>query len=112
MEQVGSLRSVQVGVGFRNATESVAIGMQALANKLGSATPWAALQADLSNAFNSLDRSALRQAAATRAPSAYNYLRLAYGASAPLYVGGTTIPSLKGIHQVCPLGPLGFALGI
>jgi len=111
-EQVGALHPVQVGVGVRNATESVAMGMQSLASTLAGATPWAALQVDFSNAFNSLDRSALLRAAASRAPSSYNYLRFAYGAAAPLYVGGTTIPSLTGTHQGCPLGPLGFALGI
>ena len=39
-EQVGTLRPGQVGVGVRNATEAVAMGMQALACKLGDASPW------------------------------------------------------------------------
>ena len=45
-------------------------------------------------------------------PSAYNYLRFAYSVETPLFHQGATIKSQTGTQQGCPLGPLGFALGI
>ena len=110
--EVDSLRPMQVGVGVPNAAESVAMGVQAVAAALGTGESWVCLQVDFENAFNSLDRSALLSSAAVRAPTAFNYLRFAYGGDVPLFVGETRILSRTGTHQGCPLGPLGFALGI
>ena len=71
------------------------------------------MQIDFSNAFNLLDRSHLLREAASRCPSAFNYLRYAYATAAPLFLGdGSTIQSTRGTHQGCPLCSLGFALGI
>ena len=53
------MRPVQVGVGVPNATESVAMGVQALANTLASGAEWVCLQVDWSNAFNSLGQTTL-----------------------------------------------------
>lgn len=111
-EQVDALRPIQVGVGARNAAESVALSMQAISRRLGDHSQWVALQIDFRNAFNCLDRTTVLHNAANRAPSTFNYLRFAYTDGAPLYVGGTTLWSTRGTHQGCPLGPLGFALGI
>ena len=86
--------------------------MQALSSILDEGSNWVALQVDFRNAFNTLDRTTLLLSAAKRVPSAYNYLRFAYGTAAPLYVGGTSLLSQTGTHQGCPLGPLGFALGL
>ena len=46
------------------------------------------------------------------APSLYNFLRYAYGTSVPLHLGSSLVMSETGTHQGCPLGPVGFALGI
>ena len=111
-EQTVTLRPVQCGVAVPNATESIAMSVQSLANTLGNGSNWACLQVDFTNAFNCLDRSAILSAAALRTPTCFNYLRFAYGTPAPLYIGGQTLFSLTGTHQGCPLGPLGFALGL
>ena len=111
-EQVDSLRPLQVGVGVKKAAESVAMGMQALASALDAGSQWVVLQVDFKNAFNTVDRTTLLRAAAQRAPSSFNYLCYAYGSPAPLFVGDTIILSQAGTHQGCPLGPLGFALGL
>ena len=67
----------------------------------------------MSNAFNTVDRTAMLKACLHCTPSLYNYLRFAYGRTATLNVDqGVSIPSLAGTHQGCPLGPIGFALAI
>ena len=88
------------------------MGLQSVSKALGDTARWVCLQVDFANAFNSMDRSAILREAAARTPAAFNYLRFAYGAVAPLYVGGTMMLSRTGTHQGCPLGPLGFALGL
>ena len=110
--QVDTLRPVQVGVGVPNAAEGVAMGMQALANTLADGSDWVCLQVDFRNAFNLASRDALLREAAARTPSVYNYLRFAYGAPAPLFVGDSQLLSTGGTHQGCPLGPLGFSLAL
>ena len=45
-------------------------------------------------------------------PATFNFLRFAYTEQAPLFTGGRILWSKEGTHQGCPLGPLGFALGI
>ena len=106
------LRPLQVGVGVPKAAECVAMGVQATATALSGGTQWACLQVDWSNAFNTIDRTALLNACIRRMPSAYNYLRFAYAGQVPLYLGDRMLPSRRGTHQGCPLGPLGFALGL
>ena len=110
--ETDQLRPLQVGVGVPNAAECVAMGVQATATALSGGTQWACLQVDWSNAFNTIDRTALLNASLRRMPSAYNYLRFAYAGDVPLYLGDRLLPSRRGTHQGCPLGPLGFALGL
>ena len=95
-----------------SAAECVAMGLQSVVDSLSHTADWVILKVDLSNAFNSVQRWAVLKAATAYVPAAYNYLKYAYSQEAPLYVGDVTIPSQKGTHQGCPLGPLGFSLAI
>ena len=108
--QVDGLRPTQVGVGVPNAAESVAMGVEALSRTLQERSDWVCLQVDFRNAFNLVNREVLLREAAVRVPCAFNYLKFAYGAPAPLFVGDTQLLSSLGTHQGCPLGPLGFSL--
>ena len=45
-------------------------------------------------------------------PSFFNYLRFCYVRISPLFFGDKVIQSVTGTQQGCPLGPVGFALGI
>jgi hypothetical protein len=100
----------QLGLGTPNATEAVAMGVQAMVNNLDHHGNWAILQVDLKNAFNNAHRQAMLQAAISKAPCLFNYLKLAYGQPAPLFCGSTTLSSEQGTHQGCPMGPVGFSL--
>ena len=81
--QVAGLTPVQVGVGVRSAAESVAMGAQSLVNHLGVSATWCVLKVDMTNAFNTVDRTALLKAALHFTPALFNYLRFAYGQEAP-----------------------------
>ena len=65
---------------------------------------------DLSNAFNSLHRSAILDAIASRVPHLYRYCFSAYSAPSSLIFGDFEISSEEGIQQGDPLGPLLFCL--
>jgi hypothetical protein len=88
------------------------MGTQALVNRLGEGARWVLLKVDLKNAFNTLSREQLLEETHTRCPALYNFMRFAYSHHVPLFCGGRMLHSQKGVHQGCPLGPVGFALGI
>ena len=46
------------------------------------------------------------------APNTYNFQRLTLSRSTPLFSSGRILYSESGVPQGCPLGPLGFSLGI
>ena len=111
-KQVAELQPIQVGLGVPGAAEAVGIGLQALVNTLGPQSSWVVLQVDISNAFNTQHRTAILQGSLLRAPALYGFLRFAYLQSLPLFLGGQVIDSCMGTQQGCPLGPVGFAVGI
>ena len=72
-----------------------------------------ALQVDMRNAFNSIDRTHMLSMALQKAPSVYNWLSWCYQAATPLYCQGRVLPrSTAGVHQGDAMGPIGFALGL
>ena len=84
--QLAKLQPVQAGVGVRNATESVAMCTQNLANALGTGQSWVMLQVDLRNAFNCVERLHVMKAAEHYAPSLHNFLRFASADAARLFL--------------------------
>lgn len=68
---------------------------------------------DFSNAFNTLDRTALAQRVRTVAPELLRAVAWAYGHPSDLVLGdGSTVLSSQGVRQGCPLGPFLFSLGV
>jgi hypothetical protein len=111
-EQIANLHPLQVGVGLRNATEAVAMGVQGVVDSRAAMGHWVILKVDMTNAFNTISRQGVLHETQARCPSLFNYLRFCYQLHAPLFCGGQTLPSQTGVHQGCPVGPVGFALGI
>ena len=66
----------------------------------------------MSSAFQGVDRTHVLQNAQTDAPNTYNFQRLTLSRSTPLFSSGRILYSESGVPQGCPLGPLGFSLGI
>src|SRR5512133_787212 len=91
--EVANLAPTQVGVGVPSAADNVAMGAQAMVNRLGSGPTWALLKVDLKNAFNCVDRFTVLSSAAARCPTAYNFLHFAYAATAPLFCAGRELAS-------------------
>ena len=111
-EQVQALKPRQCGVGVPNACEMVGMGLQRLADQHPEGD-WVAVQVDVSNAFNTVHRTAMLQQCHQKTPAAYNWLAWSYRAPVSLYCQGTEIAQSKtGVHQGDAMGPLGFALGL
>ena len=70
------------------------------------------LLVDFSNAFNSVDRSALFCEVRLHTPSISAWMECCYGAQPILHLSDHTILSSCGVQQGDPLGPLGFALAL
>jgi hypothetical protein len=88
------------------------MGLQRLVDARQNDPDCVILTIDMTNAFNALSRGAVLEQAQTRCPSLFNFLRFSYQLHAPLFTGGQVIQSQTGVHQGCPLGPIGFAMGI
>ena len=110
--QLSKLQPLQAGLGTPHACEMIAMGVQNMIQLLPTEGDWAVLQLDLSNAFNSVSRTAVLEGAKALAPNTYNWLRFCYARPVPLYCGDKVLASETGVHQGDPLGPAGFALAI
>ena len=88
-EQVATLRPRQCGVGVPFAAEHVGMGMCGLVHGVDvREAPWVALQVDMRNAFNCVDRTAMLTVALTKTPAAYSWLAWCYAEAAPLLCQG------------------------
>ena len=112
VEQVKGLQPVQLGVGVPMACPIIAHGLRRAVNDLPVNGDWAILQVDVSNAFNTVARSAIMAGARDFAPAVIPWMQFCYSRTVPLFSGDQVIHSSTGTHQGCPMGPLGFALGI
>ena len=109
---IEKLHPLQVGVGIPGAADAVAMGLQSLVNSQPTGSHWVLLKVDISNAFNTIHRQHVLEQTAIRCPTLFNYLRFNYRSHAPLFCGPTILESQAGVHQGCPLGPIGFATGL
>ena len=112
MGEMRALAPIQCGVGVTNACESIGQGLQALIPSMPEDGDWVVLQIDVSNAFNTIDRTGVLKGTAERAPTMYPFLKSLYGQPAFLFCQGRVMLSRTGVHQGCPLGPGAFAVGI
>ena len=106
------LQPLQVGVGTRNGCESVIHVVRQWCGRHQADEDRVLALMDLSNAFNSVDRSAFREAVRRIAPSLAPWVDFCYGNSGTLLLGAEMIDSERGIQQGDPLGPLLFSLAI
>ena len=61
-QQIETLQPLQVGVGLRNATEAVAMGVQGVFDSRASTGHWVILKVDMTNAFNTVySKAVLRE---------------------------------------------------
>jgi hypothetical protein len=74
---------------------------------------YTALNADISNAFNTISREKIRQQLQEHFPMLLPYFQSSYATGAPLYYKGDILAySREGVRQGDPLGPALFALGL
>ena len=83
--EVAALGPRQCGVGVPFAAEHVGMTVQAMARRGGR---WGILQVDVSNAFNTIDRSAMLRGAQRLAPHVEPWLHWCYRQAVPLYSQG------------------------
>jgi hypothetical protein len=97
-------------------TLSQSVG-HALRSGLSCCHGYVTLQLDFQNAFNSVSRTALLQAVASRAPRLLPFAAWTYRSHGPLVVRGASadappLTSQSGVRQGGPCGPLLFALAL
>jgi hypothetical protein len=105
------MKPLQLGVGMPGGCEAFIHAANALFHD--SSIPihakWA-LQVDMQNAFNLVDREASFAEVRTHFPEAAAWVEFSYGCHPFLKFGNGIILSCLGIHQGDPFGPLLFAL--
>ena len=107
------LRPAQLGVATRNGCEAVVHAVRAYVTDAASSSQNTVIvKLDVTNAFNSVRRDAMLEAARVRLPSIYPLVWQAYCSASPLYIGDKKIWSRTGIQQGDPLSSLLFSLAI
>ena len=104
----------QVGIGTPCGAEAVCHTVRQWRSRNREARSKVVGLLGLRNAFNCVDRSALRAAARSRVPEIAPWCDFCYGFPSLLRIGHSTSPisSERGIQQGDPLGPLLFSIAI
>lgn len=107
------LAPLQLGVGVRGACEAIVHAFNSLVESLSpSCNPIAILLIDISNAFNSVNRSRLLSEVARHFPELLPWVKFCYAQPSHLLFGDKRILSSSGIQQGDPLSTLLFSLTI
>ena len=112
---------LQCGVAVPDANNSISFTMLRYYEMLVKEPQLGLMQLDLSNAFNSVDRSAILRFVCEKLPEASAWVEWVLCAAAPLYIGSQQLLCTTGVQQgdpmvrcrrFNPMGPLLFAAGI
>ena len=106
------LEPMQLGIGTSMGAEIVVHRIRSWVGRNKGRNDRGLVTVDLSNAFNAIDRSAVREAARRYAPSLVPWVDLCYGKSSWLVLGNSFLKSERGVQQGDPLGPGLFGMGI
>ena len=104
------LTPLQVGVGLPGAVDAVVFKVREWMRT--APTDHALLTLDFSNAYNTIDRSAMLAAIALKCPSFLHYAKFCYGAPTPLLADDFSISSSTGTQQGDACGPLFFSVTV
>lgn len=111
-ECVENMRPLQVGQGLSGASELMGRSLQQMLDFSTPPRDWGILQLDLSNAFNSVDRTAVLKGVQKWAPHLGPWATLSLQSSATLFSALGRLSSAQGVQQGSPLGPLFFNVAI
>ena len=111
-EAVELFSSRQLGVAVKCGAESIVHATKQTFQKLLNNEKAGLLQIDFKNAFNSITRSSVLDAARKFIPSLAPFASFCYSQHSKLFFNATHIQSESGVQQGDPLGPLLFSLGL
>ena len=109
-EAVELFSSRQLGVAIKQGAESIVHATKQTFQKLLNNEKAGLFQIDFKNAFNSITRSSVLDAAQKFIPSLAPFVSFCYSQHSKLYFNATHIQSESGVQQGDPLGPLRFFL--
>jgi hypothetical protein len=106
------LEPAQVGVGTSMGAEMLVHTVSGWLRRNGDKRDAVLAMLDLSNAFNEVDRWAVRSGSRNMAHSLVPWVDACYGKPTALILGGNRLDSRRGVQQGDPLGPALFGMAI
>ena len=106
------LQPAQLGVGVQMGCEAAVHAVREYTDAHSGTPDHVVAKLDLTNAFNTVYRSAMLREVFRRFPAAAPLVSQAYSQPSPLHLGSTRFMSSRGVQQGDPLGPILFALAV